>query len=58
MNVLGVGGTLKFTTDAATYSASLEGAPQALQNLGACDREAGALNAAHQGQSKQAVTSP
>jgi hypothetical protein len=46
--LLRVGGAIKFTTDAATYSASLDGARQAMANFDACVVEAAQINAAHQ----------
>lgn len=43
--LLGAGGTVKFSTGIATYSAALNGAPMALANLAQCKNEADELTA-------------
>jgi hypothetical protein len=48
LNLVRVGGELKFTTSYATYATRLEGVPQALFHFNACNEEAGALMAARQ----------
>jgi len=45
LNLLSVGGTLQFATNGFTYSASLQGAPQALGYLNSCIAEAIHLDA-------------
>ena len=47
MNLIRLGGAIKFSTDAATYSASLMGVPVSMMNLGSCVAEMTQLNAAH-----------
>lgn len=46
LSLVGVGGEMQYVTNAFTYSASLQGAPQALSNLKACSVEASRLDAA------------
>ena len=48
-SLMGKGGTMQFVTSASTYSASLEGAQQALSDFRACTAEAGRLNASSAG---------
>jgi hypothetical protein len=48
INLLRIGGELKFATDYANYATPLEGAGQALFQLNTCGQEAEALMAARQ----------
>ncbi len=48
-SLLGKGGKMQFVTNASTYSASLDGAQEALSNFRACTVEAGRLTASSTG---------
>jgi hypothetical protein len=48
VDLMQVGGELRFVTDVATYSASLAGAEQAMRNFEACSREAATINSTAQ----------
>jgi hypothetical protein len=58
MSVISVGGAMQFVTNTFTYSASLEGAAQGLQNLKACSIEASQLDAAPASTARSTQTTP